>query len=124
MTTDPTELALLESVPNTLLIGGQWQAATGNRTVDVRDPATDERILVLLEEFLHLDRITIKKNPGNIRKGPANQRQVQNVPGIKFYEVMLLFAQPSLAHCAHHQAQPVDSLFVSSCWRLELRAQG
>ena len=44
MTTNPTELALLESVPNTLLIGGQWQPATDNRTVDVRDPATGEII--------------------------------------------------------------------------------
>ena len=38
--TENRETALLESVPDGLFIGGQWRAASGNRTLTVSDPAT------------------------------------------------------------------------------------
>ncbi|WP_033106091.1 NAD-dependent succinate-semialdehyde dehydrogenase [Microbacterium profundi] len=41
MTTAPNEKALLDRVPSGLFIGGQWVDATGGRTFDVRDPATN-----------------------------------------------------------------------------------
>jgi len=37
----PNEQALLDSVPTGLYIGGKWQDATGSRTFDVHDPATN-----------------------------------------------------------------------------------
>jgi len=42
--TNSTETQLLEAVPNQLFIGGQWVAATGNKTLDVTDPATGKVI--------------------------------------------------------------------------------
>lgn len=41
MTTSPNEKALLDHVPSGLFIGGRWIDATGGRTFDVRDPATN-----------------------------------------------------------------------------------
>lgn len=41
MTTSPNEKALLDRVPSGLFIGGRWIDATGGRTFDVRDPATN-----------------------------------------------------------------------------------
>ena len=38
--TDERESALLESVPNQLLIGGEWVDAAEGATLDVRDPST------------------------------------------------------------------------------------
>ncbi|MGV8876311.1 MAG: NAD-dependent succinate-semialdehyde dehydrogenase [Rhodoglobus sp.] len=38
--TNITETQLLEAVPNQLFIGGTWVAASGNKTLDVTDPAT------------------------------------------------------------------------------------
>jgi len=38
--TNSNETRLLESVPNQLFIGGKWVAATGDKTLDVTDPAT------------------------------------------------------------------------------------
>ena len=49
MTTDPTELAVLNSVPDTLLLGGRWEAAAGGRTIDVRDPATGDVIRTIAD---------------------------------------------------------------------------
>ncbi len=37
----PAEQALLGAVPTGLYIGGEWQDATGGRTFEVRDPATN-----------------------------------------------------------------------------------
>src|SRR5664279_4725011 len=42
--TNSTETQLLEAVPNQLFIGGEWVAATGNKTLDVTDPATGKVI--------------------------------------------------------------------------------
>ncbi|WP_341953170.1 NAD-dependent succinate-semialdehyde dehydrogenase [Salinibacterium sp. TMP30] len=42
--TNSTETQLLEAVPNQLFIGGQWVAASGNKTLDVTDPATGKVI--------------------------------------------------------------------------------
>lgn len=42
--TDPRESELLASVPTGLLIGGEWRAAEGGKTVAVSDPATGEVI--------------------------------------------------------------------------------
>jgi succinate-semialdehyde dehydrogenase/glutarate-semialdehyde dehydrogenase len=42
--TDSRESELLASVPTGLLIGGEWRAATGGKTVAVNDPATGEVI--------------------------------------------------------------------------------
>jgi succinate-semialdehyde dehydrogenase/glutarate-semialdehyde dehydrogenase len=42
--TDSRESELLASVPTGLLIGGEWRAAEGGRTVKVSDPATGEVI--------------------------------------------------------------------------------
>jgi succinate-semialdehyde dehydrogenase/glutarate-semialdehyde dehydrogenase len=39
-----TETQLLNAVPNQLFIGGQWVAASGNKTLDVTDPATGKVI--------------------------------------------------------------------------------
>ncbi|GAA1862620.1 NAD-dependent succinate-semialdehyde dehydrogenase [Microbacterium koreense] len=38
--TENRETALLDSVPDGLFIGGQWRAASGDRTLTVSDPAT------------------------------------------------------------------------------------
>jgi succinate-semialdehyde dehydrogenase/glutarate-semialdehyde dehydrogenase len=38
--TNSNETRLLESVPNQLFIGGKWVDATGDKTLDVTDPAT------------------------------------------------------------------------------------
>ncbi len=43
MTSD-REKTLLDSVPDGLFIGGEWIAATGDKTFEVRDPATNEVI--------------------------------------------------------------------------------
>ncbi|EPR77488.1 Succinate-semialdehyde dehydrogenase [NADP+] [Leifsonia rubra CMS 76R] len=42
--TNSTETQLLNAVPNQLFIGGQWVAASGNKTLDVTDPATGKVI--------------------------------------------------------------------------------
>ena len=42
--TDNRETALLASVPDGLLIGGEWRAAEGGKTLEVYDPATGEVI--------------------------------------------------------------------------------
>jgi len=42
--TNSTETQLLEAVPNQLFIGGQWVAASGDKTLDVTDPATGKVI--------------------------------------------------------------------------------
>ncbi|MBN9210148.1 MAG: NAD-dependent succinate-semialdehyde dehydrogenase [Microbacterium sp. 71-36] len=42
--TDPRESELLASVPTGLLIGGEWRAAEGGKTVAVSDPATGDVI--------------------------------------------------------------------------------
>ncbi|GAA1212451.1 NAD-dependent succinate-semialdehyde dehydrogenase [Rhodoglobus aureus] len=42
--TNATETQLLEAVPNQLFIGGQWVAASGDKTLDVTDPATGKVI--------------------------------------------------------------------------------
>src|SRR5690606_26046621 len=40
----PQDATLLESVPVGLFIAGEWRAASGGATLDVRDPATGEVI--------------------------------------------------------------------------------
>jgi succinate-semialdehyde dehydrogenase / glutarate-semialdehyde dehydrogenase len=47
--TDPREAELLASVPDGLFIGGQWRAAEGGRTLDVRDPSTGEVIRTIAD---------------------------------------------------------------------------
>jgi len=42
--TNSTETQLLEAVPNQLFIGGEWVAASGDKTLDVTDPATGKII--------------------------------------------------------------------------------
>ncbi|MGV8913349.1 MAG: NAD-dependent succinate-semialdehyde dehydrogenase [Rhodoglobus sp.] len=42
--TNSTETQLLEAVPNQLFIGGEWVAASGDKTLDVTDPATGKVI--------------------------------------------------------------------------------
>ncbi|GHD81155.1 succinate-semialdehyde dehydrogenase/glutarate-semialdehyde dehydrogenase [Salinibacterium amurskyense] len=42
--TNSTETQLLEAVPNQLFIGGEWIAASGDKSLDVTDPATGKVI--------------------------------------------------------------------------------
>jgi succinate-semialdehyde dehydrogenase/glutarate-semialdehyde dehydrogenase len=42
--TNSTETQLLAAVPNQLFIGGEWAAASGDKTLDVTDPATGKVI--------------------------------------------------------------------------------
>ena len=41
MTTDPAEAAVVDAVPNGLLIGGTWRPANSGRTFTVEDPSTE-----------------------------------------------------------------------------------
>jgi acyl-CoA reductase-like NAD-dependent aldehyde dehydrogenase len=42
--TAPDEAAVVAGVPKQLLIGGEWRAADGGRTLPVEDPATGETL--------------------------------------------------------------------------------
>jgi succinate-semialdehyde dehydrogenase/glutarate-semialdehyde dehydrogenase len=47
--TDNRETALLESVPDGLFIGGEWRAATDDRTLRVFDPATGQVVKTIAD---------------------------------------------------------------------------
>src|SRR4051794_15656586 len=46
---EATERAVLESVPDGLLIDGKWRPAASGRTLDVQDPATGAGIKTIAE---------------------------------------------------------------------------
>ncbi|QJU54813.1 NAD-dependent succinate-semialdehyde dehydrogenase [Herbiconiux sp. KACC 21604] len=49
MTTAPHETELLSRIPNRLFIGGEWVAGEGEKTLDVFDPATGQRLVSIAD---------------------------------------------------------------------------
>ncbi|WP_368498511.1 NAD-dependent succinate-semialdehyde dehydrogenase [Herbiconiux sp. A18JL235] len=49
MTTAPHETELISRIPNRLFIGGEWVAGEGDKTLDVFDPATGERLVAIAD---------------------------------------------------------------------------
>ncbi len=49
MTTAPHETELISRIPNRLFIGGEWVAGEGDKTLDVFDPATGQRLVSIAD---------------------------------------------------------------------------
>src|SRR5689334_13437528 len=68
----------------------------------------------------YFNRIPIKENPGHFWKGPADKRQIGDVPTVKSDEEVYL-ATSRLPERTDHPSQPIDPMFIRNFRRMKVR---